>query len=163
MKCPDLRGRYLEYGNHVAGRCEAHPCPAENGFILIFDSWLKALTTKTKIIVRIPLRSNRYIPTREYLQRLQDFAAQNNLWIVADEVYWRLILRRKNRPAPPPLQAPKKRTLIVHSLSKSYAMTGWRVGFLAAPAKVIGNALESQPKLHHLCGALHSKKPLPLR
>ncbi|MCB0102247.1 MAG: pyridoxal phosphate-dependent aminotransferase [Anaerolineales bacterium] len=127
----------------LRGDVKRIPAPAENGFIPHFDSWLKALTTKTKIIVlNYPSNPTGTYPTREYLQRLQDFAAQNNLWIVADEVYGSLYYGEKPTSAAA-IEGAKERTLIVHSLSKSYAMTGWRVGFLAAPAKVIGNALKA--------------------
>lgn len=127
----------------LRGDVKRIPAPAENGFIPHFDSWLKALTTKTKIIVlNYPSNPTGTYPTREYLQRLQDFAAQNNLWIVADEVYGSLYYGEKPTSAAA-IAGAKERTLIVHSLSKSYAMTGWRVGFLAAPAKVIGNALKA--------------------
>jgi aspartate/methionine/tyrosine aminotransferase len=119
------------------------PAPAENGFIPHFDSWLKALTPKTRVIVlNYPSNPTGAYPTREYLQQLQDFAAKNNLWIVSDEVYGSLYYGEKPTSAVA-IEGAKERTLLVHSLSKSYAMTGWRVGFLAAPAKVIGNALKA--------------------
>ncbi|MFM8370068.1 MAG: pyridoxal phosphate-dependent aminotransferase [Chloroflexota bacterium] len=119
------------------------PAPAENGFIPHFDSWLKALTPKTRVIVlNYPSNPTGAYPTREYLQQLQDFAAKNNLWIVSDEVYGSLYYEGKPTSAAA-IEGAKERTLLVHSLSKSYAMTGWRVGFLAAPAKVISNALKA--------------------
>jgi aspartate/methionine/tyrosine aminotransferase len=100
------------------------PAPADNGFIPHFDSWLKALTPKTRVIVlNYPSNPTGAYPTREYLQKLQDFAAQHNSAAAIDGA--------------------KERTLLVNSLSKSYAMTGWRVGYLAAPAYVIENALKA--------------------
>ncbi|MFN8434035.1 MAG: pyridoxal phosphate-dependent aminotransferase [Anaerolineales bacterium] len=119
------------------------PAPAENGFIPHFDSWLKALTPKTRVIVlNYPSNPTGAYPTHEYLQQLQDFAAKNNLWVVSDEVYGSLYYGEKPTSAAA-IEGAKERTLLVHSLSKSYAMTGWRVGFLAAPAKVISNALKA--------------------
>ena len=81
-------------------------------------------------------------PTREYLQKLQDFAKEHNLWIVSDEVYGSLYYGERPTSAAA-FDGAKERTLLVNSLSKSYAMTGWRVGFLAAPARVIENALKA--------------------
>ena len=119
------------------------PAPANNGFIPEFDSWLKALTPQTKVIVlNYPSNPTGAYPTREYLQRLQDFAKENNLWIVSDEVYGSLYYGERPTSAAA-LDGAKERTLLVNSLSKSYAMTGWRVGFLAAPAQVIENALKA--------------------
>jgi aspartate/methionine/tyrosine aminotransferase len=76
------------------------------------------------------------------LQKLQDFAKEHNLWIVSDEVYGSLYYGERPTCAAA-FDGAKERTLLVNSLSKSYAMTGWRVGFLAAPARVIENALKA--------------------
>lgn len=119
------------------------PAPAENGFIPQFESWEKALTPKTKVIVlNYPSNPTGAYPTRDYLQQLQDFAKQHDLWIVSDEVYGSLYYGERPTSAAA-LEGAKERTLLVNSLSKSYAMTGWRVGFLAAPARVIENALKA--------------------
>ena len=119
------------------------PAPAENGFIPFFESWEKAITPKTRVIVlNYPSNPTGTYPTREYLQKLQDFAAKNNLWIVCDEVYGSLYYEEKPTSAAA-IEGAKERTLLVNSLSKSYAMTGWRVGYLAAPAYIIDNALKA--------------------
>jgi aspartate/methionine/tyrosine aminotransferase len=119
------------------------PAPAENGFIPRFESWMKALTPKTRVIVlNYPSNPTGAYPTREYMQKLQDFAAKHDLWIVSDEVYASLYYEGKPTSAAA-IEGAKERTLLVNSLSKSYAMTGWRVGFLAAPASVIENAIKA--------------------
>jgi aspartate/methionine/tyrosine aminotransferase len=119
------------------------PAPVENGFIPLFESWEEALTPKTRVIVlNYPSNPTGAIPSREYLQKLQDFARVHDLWIVNDEVYGSLYYGKKPTSAAA-IDGAKERTLIVNSLSKSYAMTGWRVGFLAAPARVIENALKA--------------------
>jgi aspartate/methionine/tyrosine aminotransferase len=64
------------------------------------------------------------------------------LWIVSDEVYSSLYYGEKPVSLAA-IEGAKERTLIVQSLSKTYAMTGWRVGFLAAPKPVIENALKA--------------------
>jgi aspartate/methionine/tyrosine aminotransferase len=119
------------------------PAPAENNFIPLFESWEKAVTSKTRVVVlNYPANPTGAYPSHEYLQQLQDFAAQHNLWIVSDEVYGNLYYGERPTSAAA-LEGAKDRTLIVNSLSKSYAMTGWRVGFLAAPTQVIDNALKA--------------------
>ena len=119
------------------------PAPAENGFIPYFDSWLKALTAKTRVIVlNYPSNPTGAYPSHAYLQGLQDFAAAHDLWIVSDEVYGSLYYGERPTSAAA-FDGAKERTLLVNSLSKSYAMTGWRVGFLAAPSQVIENALKA--------------------
>ena len=119
------------------------PAPAENGFIPHFDSWEKALTTKTRVIVlNYPSNPTGAYPSRDYLQKLQDFAKAHDLWIVSDEVYGSLYYGEKPTSAAA-FDGAKERTLLVNSLSKSYAMTGWRVGFLAAAKQVIDHALKA--------------------
>lgn len=119
------------------------PAPAENGFIPYFESWEKALTPKTKVIVlNYPSNPTGMFPSKEYLQKLHDFAKQNNLWVVVDEVYGSLYYDEKPTSAAA-IDGAKERTLLVNSLSKSYAMTGWRVGYLAAPESVIENAIKA--------------------
>ncbi len=119
------------------------PAPVENGFIPFFESWDKALTSKTRVIVlNYPSNPTGAYPSRDYLQKLQDFAKAHDLWIVSDEVYGSLYYGERPTSAAA-VEGAKERTLIVNSLSKSYAMTGWRVGFLAAPARVIENALKA--------------------
>jgi aspartate/methionine/tyrosine aminotransferase len=119
------------------------PAPVENRFIPFFESWGKAITPKTRVIVlNYPSNPTGAYPTHEYLQQLQDFAKAHDLWVVSDEVYGSLYYEERPTSAAA-IEGAKERTLIVNSLSKSYAMTGWRVGFLAAPARVIENALKA--------------------
>jgi aspartate/methionine/tyrosine aminotransferase len=119
------------------------PAPAENGFLPSFADWERAITPRTRVIViNYPSNPTGAYPTRAYLQKLQDFAAAHHLWVVSDEVYENLFYGEKPTCTAAFPNA-KERTLLVHSLSKTYAMTGWRVGYLAAPALVIENALKA--------------------
>jgi aspartate/methionine/tyrosine aminotransferase len=119
------------------------PAPAENGFIPNVESWEKALTPKTRVIVlNYPSNPTGAYPTREYLGQLQDFASRHNLWVVSDTVYENLYYGEKPTSAAA-FDGAKERTILVNSLSKTYAMTGWRVGYLAAPQAVIENALKA--------------------
>lgn len=127
----------------LRGKVIRVPAPAENGFLPTFKAWERALTPRSRVIViNYPSNPTGVYPSREYLQTLQDFAAAHNLWIVSDEVYENLYYGEKPTSAAA-FPGAKVRTLLVHSLSKTYAMTGWRVGYLAAPASVIQNALKA--------------------
>jgi len=127
----------------LRGKVIRVPAPAENGFIPSFESWEKAITPKTRaIVLNYPSNPTGAYPSREYLQKLQDFAKEHKLWIVSDEVYGSLYYEEKPTSAAA-IEGAKERTLLVNSLSKSYAMTGWRVGYLAAPAHIIENALKA--------------------
>jgi aspartate/methionine/tyrosine aminotransferase len=127
----------------LRGKVIRVPAPAENGFIPYFESWEKARTPKARVIVlNYPSNPTGAYPTREYLGKLQDFAAKHNLWIVSDAVYEDLYYGEKPTSAAA-FEGARERTILVNSLSKSYAMTGWRVGYLAAPEAVIQNALKA--------------------
>jgi aspartate/methionine/tyrosine aminotransferase len=68
-----------------------------------------------------------------------DFAAENELVVLSDEIYESLVYDGRRHLSPAALSPEARgRTVLVNSLSKSYAMTGWRVGYCAGPAEVIG-------------------------
>ena len=119
------------------------PAPAESGFVPQIEAWEAARTPKTRaLVINYPSNPTGVYPSREYLQKLQDFASKYDLWVISDEVYENLYYGEKPISAGA-FDGAKERTILVNSLSKSYAMTGWRVGFLAAPARVIENALKA--------------------
>ena len=136
-------GTHVNMVTMLRGNVIRVPAPAHNDFIPYFESWDKALTPNTRIIVlNYPSNPTGAYPTREYLQKLEGFAAANNLWIINDAVYENLYYGEKPTSAAV-FDGAKERTILVNSLSKTYAMTGWRVGFLAAPERVIENALKA--------------------
>jgi aspartate/methionine/tyrosine aminotransferase len=119
------------------------PAFAENGFLPHLKAWKNAITPATRaIVINYPANPTGVYPTRNYLQQLQTFAGEHELWVVSDEVYETLFYNEKPVSAGSLLDV-KDRTILVNSLSKTYAMTGWRVGYLAAPEKVIENALKA--------------------
>ncbi|MCX6056362.1 MAG: pyridoxal phosphate-dependent aminotransferase [Chloroflexi bacterium] len=127
----------------MRGKVIPVPAPAENGFVPLFESWEKAVTPRTRaLVINYPSNPTGAYPTTEYLQNLQNFAKEHDLWIVSDEVYGSLYYGERPTCAAA-LEGAKERTLVINSLSKTYAMTGWRVGFLAAPETVIENALKA--------------------
>src|SRR5262249_29570132 len=72
------------------------------------------------------------------LASLMEFAARNELFVVSDEIYEAFIYDGRRHVSPAAMSADAcGRTLVVNSLSKTYAMTGWRVGYCAGPPDVI--------------------------
>jgi aspartate aminotransferase len=119
------------------------PASQEDGWLPSLEAWKKALTPATSaIVINYPANPTGVYPSKNYLQQLQDFAADHDLWVVSDEVYENLYYEEKPISAGS-LPNVKQRTILVNSLSKTYAMTGWRVGYLAAPVEVIENALKA--------------------
>ena len=119
------------------------PALPRDGFLPKLEAWRAALTPQTRaLVINYPANPTGAIPPRAYLQSLLDFAADNHLWVISDEVYENLYFDEK------PVSAgtfPEHRdhVILVNSLSKTYAMTGWRIGYLAAPNPVVENALKA--------------------
>ena len=119
------------------------PALAEDGFIPTIDAWQQALSPgTTAIVINYPANPTGAYPDRETLQSLLEFAREHDLWVVSDEVYENLYYEEKPLSVSA-LPEFKDRVLLVNSFSKTYAMTGWRVGYLAAPQQAADNALKA--------------------
>ena len=97
----------------------------------VFD----AVDTRTRaIFVNSPGNPTGWTMTSEQQRALLDFARKRGLWIMADEVYARLIYTRAVAPSFLELAEPDDALLVLNSFSKPWAMTGWRIGWLTHPA-----------------------------
>lgn len=111
----------------------------------------KAVTPKTKIIlINTPSNPTGMMINPEELKKIADIAIKNNIIIVADEIYEKLTYGQKHTSIASISDKIKSRTITVNGLSKSYAMTGWRVGYAAGPKDIIAKmkALQSQLLAH---------------
>lgn len=105
-----------------------------------WDALEAAVTPRTKGIVwNSPSNPSGYVATREETRRLVQFAEQHDLWILSDEIYRRLTYGEAQSVSPVEFgDAARARTVIIDGASKAYAMTGYRIGFLAAPVEFAG-------------------------
>ena len=102
-----------------------------------FDALEAAITPRTRLLLYTsPSNPLGWVASEQDQQQLLDFARRHNLWLLADEVYDRLYYagRRLGEPVPSILRKATRdnAVAVVHSFSKSYCMTGWRVGYLIA-------------------------------
>ena len=120
---------------------------AQRGFDLDVSAIAEAVTNKTKaIILNSPCNPTGAVASTETLLQLAELAQKQDLVILADEVYKHILFDGRTYTSFAALPGMKERTLVIDSLSKTYAMTGWRIGFVAAPlwlAKAC-NKLQSQ-------------------
>ena len=105
-----------------------------------------AITPKTKcMILNNPSNPTGMMYSREELQALANICVEKDIYVISDEIYYRLVYDNKEFVSLPSLgEEIKERTLLINGVSKSYAMTGWRIGYVAANpkiAKVIANFL----------------------
>lgn len=117
---------------------------AENDFKLTKEDVLEKITDKTKILV-LPFPNNPTgsIMTREDLREIVDVILEKDLYVISDEIYAELTYQGKHVSIAE-FPGMKDRTIVINGFSKSYAMTGWRLGFACAP-KII---LEQMLKIH---------------
>ena len=111
--------------------------PVNGAWTLDLDVLLAAVTASTKVlIINAPNNPTGWTLDREAQQRILDHCRLTGTWILADEVYERLYyVPSANACAPSflDLAMPDERLVVVHSFSKSFLMTGWRLGWLVMP------------------------------
>lgn len=103
------------------------------------ESLNSALTSKTKaILLNSPNNPTGTIYTKEELVKIAEFAKENDLIIVSDEIYEKLIYDGNEHVSIASLsQDAYERTIVINGVSKTYAMTGWRLGYAAASEQIV--------------------------
>lgn len=109
-----------------------------NDLSLSIENIKKAVTSKTKVmILNTPNNPSGLIISDSALQQIAEIAIENNLIVITDEVYKTLLYDNIRFRSIATLKNMKERTVIINSLSKEFCMTGWRLGYAAAPAELI--------------------------
>jgi aminotransferase len=128
----------------------------EESFEVKAEAIAAALTPRTKaILLGNPNNPTGAVVAREELEKIARLAQEHDLVIVSDEVYSRLVYGTEHTSTAA-LPGMKERTVLVDGFSKAYAMTGWRVGYVCAPAHL----LEAILKVHQyaiMCAATMSQ------
>ena len=119
---------------HLLGaRVLPYPLVAEGGFLPRLEDLERLVTPRTRaILVNSPSNPLGTVVPSELLEGLLAFARRHNLWFISDEVYDEVVFDDIFVSAGS-LADPGDRLVSIYSFSKVYAMTGWRVGYLAAP------------------------------
>ena len=115
---------------------------AENKFKLTPEQLKQAITPKTKLLI-LPYPNNPTggIMSREDLEKIAQILRGTNIMVLSDEIYAELTYGRKHVSIAN-IDGMKERTVIVNGFSKSYAMTGWRLGFAAGPREIMTTMLK---------------------
>ncbi len=104
------------------------------------------------ILVNSPNNPTGWVMEREDQQAVLDFARERGIWLLADEVYNRIIFDRPVAPSFLDLAEPDDRVIVINSFSKTWAMTGWRLGWLTVPA-YLQPTLQKLIEFHFSCAA----------
>jgi aspartate/methionine/tyrosine aminotransferase len=108
------------------------------GWHLDLERLFAACDSRTRgIFVNSPSNPTGWILSAEEIAALLDFARRRGLWLVADEVYARIVYGNRAAPSFLDQAEPEDRLIVVNSFSKNWAMTGWRLGWLTAPADLL--------------------------
>ena len=117
--------------------------PASNGFLPDVDELRALLTERTRLIViNSPANPTGAVFPAELVASIVELAAEHDLWVLSDEVYDELVFEGTMANA---AQYDRERVVGIYSFSKTYSMTGWRVGYAACPrplAELLGTLQE---------------------
>ncbi len=124
------------------------PVREENGFQFDPADLRRAVTDRTRaIMVNTPSNPTGAVASRENLETIAAVARDYDLFVIFDEVYKHLFYGDTPFVNIASLPGMRERTIVLDSCSKTYAMTGWRVGWIAGPAEVVGNIPKIQENL----------------
>jgi aspartate aminotransferase len=159
---------WVSYESMVAiagGRLVKVPCGDETGFKLTPEALARALTPRTRVLLlNFPNNPTGAILTRAEMGALCQVLEGRDIVVVSDEIYSPFVFEGEH-VSPASLPGMAERTVVVNGVSKSYSMTGWRVGWTGAPPKLadaianLKSHLSSNaaaPSQHAALGALRS-------
>jgi len=116
----------------------------EDGFVPSTETVANAITPRTRLIVlNSPSNPAGSVYTRAQMRGLADLASDHDLTVVSDEIYEK-ILYEGEHVSPASLEGMFDRTVTVNGFSKTYSMTGWRLGWLVAPTPMVRQIVKVQ-------------------
>jgi len=135
---------YKDVVNYAGGKCVFVDTDEERGFALTADMIEPHLTDRTKMVfINSPSNPSGALVDREEFEKIYRLTAARGIFLLTDECYCHFLY--DSQPfSIASLKGAKDNVLVAGSLSKTYSMTGWRIGFVLAPARVIGAMVKLQ-------------------
>jgi aminotransferase len=128
------------------------PLREENEFSIKADDVKTCLTKRTKaLILTSPHNPTGQVLEEKEMARIAELAIKKDFYVICDDIYQYFLYEGARHVPVASFPGMKERTLIVGSMSKSYAMDGWRIGYLIAPRHVISNALRMHQYTVNCC------------
>lgn len=126
----------------AGGKAVEVPLRMEDNFDVNLEAIENAITAKTKaILINFPCNPTGAVAEREKLLALGKLAEEHNLVVISDEIYDRLVYDTEHTCFPS-LPGMRQRTVLIGGFSKDYAMTGWRIGYAAAPREILNGLVK---------------------
>ena len=143
--------RFTTYDTAVR-LCGGTPVPVptweRDDFALDVSEIEKRITPRTRMFVLVsPNNPTGAVTPPDVIRAIAELAIRHDLIIVADEIYGRMIYAPNEHLSIATLPGMKERTVTINGFSKTYSMTGWRIGYLAAPADVVEMLVEPRHTL----------------
>ena len=139
---------YVSYSPSVVlarGVARAIPTKAADHFVLRAEALERAITPRSKLLMlNFPTNPTGATMPGEELEKIAAVCVKHDLIVLSDEIYSELTYDSVAHPSLAALPGMRERTILLHGVSKAYAMTGWRIGFACAPQPVI----EAMMKIH---------------
>lgn len=118
---------------------------AENDFKLMPEELENAITDKTKVLIfPFPNNPTGAIMDKNELEAIAKVIIKHNLFVISDEIYSELTYSEKGHTSIASIEGMQERTIVINGFSKTYSMTGWRLGYALGPAPII----KQMTKLH---------------
>lgn len=129
---------YINVPNLLGAKAVTYSLKEENGYQMDLDEVRSKITSKTRgIVIVTPNNPTGGVLEENVLQELAEIAKANDLMVIADEIYERLVYDGAKHVSIASLPGMKERTFTMNGMSKAYAMDGWRLGYVAAPEEYI--------------------------
>lgn len=130
---------YLDQVNLCGGVAKVVKSTSAEGFVPSIDAIAAAITPKTKVILlNSPSNPTGAVFPPELITQIAELAVKHNLWLISDEIYERLIYGDAVHLSPASIDSSvSERTITINGCSKTFAMTGWRLGYLSAPVEIV--------------------------
>ena len=110
----------------------------ENDYQIDLDEIEGLITSKTRmLVINTPGNPTGVVQSQETLEKLAEIAKKHDLIVVSDEIYEKLVYDGAKHVSIAALPGMKERTITLNGFSKCYSMTGWRLGYVAAPVEFI--------------------------
>ncbi|MCL1956422.1 MAG: pyridoxal phosphate-dependent aminotransferase [Fibromonadales bacterium] len=143
-------GTYSALVKYCGGKPIFLECTKENKLKLKAEQISKAITPQTKaIILNSPCNPTGVVYSKEELESFAKVIVENDLYCISDEIYEHLIYTKEPSISIATLPGMQERTIIVNGFSKAYCMTGWRIGYLAAPKELAKGIAKVQGQTTH--------------
>lgn len=121
---------------------------AENRFLVTVDELNNKLTNKTKVLMlNSPSNPTGSAYTKEELEKIADWAIENDIFVISDEIYSKLLYNGTHTSIASVRPEMADLTFIINGVSKAYAMTGWRIGYVCGPEDVLKGVHKLQSQM----------------